>query len=149
MNHTSLWNGSDEQEDDDRLGEDILLQTTNTQEGKKRSSGKSVFGRAKSGNSGSWLLRQSIGKGPSLGEKIGESIERAAYKAVAGAGMSNLLCSLGDELVLTSCFSHVRPCSCAIVVAWNQRYETCGYFHSHGALPRFTADGHCAHKLRP
>jgi hypothetical protein len=42
------------------------------------------------GGGGSWLLRQSIGKGPSLGEKIGEAAEQAAYKSIAKAVMEAL-----------------------------------------------------------
>ncbi|CAJ1936782.1 unnamed protein product [Cylindrotheca closterium] len=84
MNHTHLWKDTDLQEDDERIVEDFLAPT------KQKGSNKYPRSRTKHGGSGNWLLRQSIGKGPSLGEKIGESMERAAYKAVAGAVMSAL-----------------------------------------------------------
>ena len=40
--------------------------------------------------SGSWLLRQSLGRGLRLGEKIGETIEMATYKAICASIMSIL-----------------------------------------------------------
>lgn len=86
MNHTQLWKDNGVLEEDERIGEDFLSPTTHTSDGKTTGSNKNPSSRTKNGGSGSWLLRQSIGKGPSLGEKIGESVERAAYKAVAGAG---------------------------------------------------------------
>ena len=86
MNHTQLWKDTDLQEDDERIGEDLLAPTTRSPDKENKGSHKNPRSRTKNGGSGSWFLRQSIGKGPSLGEKIGESIEKAAYKAVAGAG---------------------------------------------------------------
>ena len=97
MNHTELWKrrtggGGDE---DDEIGDDLLtpsgdarkLYERNEQNANGRRNGNSVGG-------GSWLLRQSLGAGSSLGEKIGEAIETAAYKGVCAAIMAILARSL-------------------------------------------------------
>jgi hypothetical protein len=98
MNHTSLWEDSeDEDDDEDRIGDDLLTPSANAHklyEKSRRKKGKGA--RATNGGGGSWLLRQSIGKGPSLGYKIGEAAETAAYKAVCGAVMSFLARALSS-----------------------------------------------------
>lgn len=101
MNHTQLWKDNGVLEEDERIGEDLLSPTTHTSDTKKTGSNKNPRSRTKNGGSGSWLLRQSIGKGPSLGEKIGESVERAAYKAVAGAGKLDFPTSLQSSWFFT------------------------------------------------
>jgi hypothetical protein len=95
MNHTDLWredlDGIDDE--DEVIGSEILKSSKN---GKRLNENKS-FGNEKRGNGamgGSWLLRQTIGTGVSLGEKIGEAIETAAYKGVCNAIMAILARSI-------------------------------------------------------
>ena len=100
MNHTFLWKDSEQNDDDDdeSIGDDLLtpsadahkLYTEKDDEGRRRN------GRHKNGGGGSWLLRQSIAGGPSLGEKIGEAAEKAAYKAICAAVMSFLARTLSS-----------------------------------------------------
>jgi hypothetical protein len=94
MNHTDLWKDSDldEEDEEERIGDDLLTPSAEAHKLYHDSEGRHKnrkSGRGGNGGGGSWLLRQSIGKGPSLGEKIGEAAETAAYKAVAGAGKTN------------------------------------------------------------
>lgn len=95
LNHTDLWRqdlDATEDEDDD-IGSEILNSSTNG----KQSNENKTFGNEKRGNGaagGSWLLRQSIGTGVSLGEKIGEAVETAAYKGVCNAIMGILARSI-------------------------------------------------------
>jgi hypothetical protein len=109
MNHTDLWKDSDSPEDDEEetLGDDlftpsadahILYQDTSTRDlhGPKGLKTKKGRRRRVKNGGGSWLLRQSLGKGPSLGEKIGEAAETAAYEAVCGAVMSFLARTLSS-----------------------------------------------------
>ncbi|CAB9499309.1 expressed unknown protein [Seminavis robusta] len=78
LNHTDLWQ-SDGQEDDE---EDIDDFGMSDDEGSRNRNG---------GNKGGfWILRQSIGSGSTLGEKIGKAAEEAAYKAIAKAVMEVL-----------------------------------------------------------
>lgn len=77
LNHTDLWRNSNTDEYDD---EDELTSPTLRDDDRKRRNG--------SGGSGSWLLRNG------LGEKIGETAETAAYKAVCSAVMSVLAKSI-------------------------------------------------------
>ena len=104
MNHTYLWKDIDPQDDDERIGEDLLAPATRSPVVLNKGSNKNSRIKTKNGGSGSWLLRQSIGKGPSLGEKIGESVERAAYKAVTAAGKLDLPISLQKLSWLLTCF---------------------------------------------
>ncbi|KAL3919764.1 MAG: hypothetical protein SGILL_003589 [Bacillariaceae sp.] len=100
MNHTYLWKESEMSEDEEEtLGDDLFTASADAHrlyQGSGRSGRNSEDnGNGKSGNGnvgggGSWLLRQSLGGGPSLGEKIGEAAETAAYKAVCAALMSFL-----------------------------------------------------------
>ena len=82
-------------DEDDEIGDDMLTPSGNSrklyekkeQRGNGRRNGNGVGG-------GSRLLRQSLGAGSSLGEKIGEDIETAAYKGVCAAVMAILARSL-------------------------------------------------------
>ena len=96
MNHTDLWQDPEVDEDDESIGDDLLTPSVDAHKlyqdiesrDKSSATGKSAKGR--NGSGGSWLLRQTIGKGPSIGEKIGEVAETAAYKAVCAAVMAFL-----------------------------------------------------------
>ena len=98
MNHTYLWKDAELVNDDDEesIGDDLFTASADahrlydtkypinsSRNGKSNDSGKK-------GGGGSWLLRQSIGGGRSLGEKIGAAVETAAYRAVTSALMSFL-----------------------------------------------------------
>ncbi|KAL7496320.1 hypothetical protein ACHAWT_004854 [Skeletonema menzelii] len=103
MNHTQLWSAqSDSLDDDDEsVGDDLL--TPSADAGKlyenldQLERGK-VRRKGNGGGGGSWLLRTGFGRnGGSLGEKLGETIETAAYKGVCSAVMmvlARLLSSL-------------------------------------------------------
>mmetsp|Transcript_21810 Transcript_21810/g.62549 ORF Transcript_21810/g.62549 Transcript_21810/m.62549 type:complete len:896 (+) Transcript_21810:222-2909(+) len=103
LNHTQLWQRR--MDDFDGVGDDIDELTgglanglsspsngTDPRSGSRSNDGTSVERKNKNsrGSSGSWLLRQSLGRGLSLGEKIGETVELAAYKAVCASVMSIL-----------------------------------------------------------
>ena len=100
MNHTDLWkNGAEFDDDEDEsIGDDLFVPSADARKlyetrqrdepSPKSSEAKSSTGNG--GGGGSWLLRQNIGKGGSLGEKLGETTETAAYKAVCSAVMSSL-----------------------------------------------------------
>jgi hypothetical protein len=112
MNHTYLWKDSELEEDDDdddeeSIGDDLFTASADAhrlyqsspssyygENGRSNENGKN--GNGKKGGGGSWLLRQSIGGGPSLGEKIGMAAETAAYKAVTAALMSFLARALSS-----------------------------------------------------
>lgn len=75
LNHTDLWknNGAiDDEDDDDELSSPSDFDSS----GRRRRNGN--------GGSGNWLLRHG------LGEKIGEAVEKAAYKSVCAGVMSFL-----------------------------------------------------------
>lgn len=103
MNHTHLWkNGAGFDDDEDEsIGDDLFVPSADARKlyeirqedepSSRRSESKSGNGN---GGGGSWLLRQNLGKGGSLGEKIGEATETAAYKAVCTAVMSALARSI-------------------------------------------------------
>lgn len=101
LNHTLLWrsNVDDDKEDED-IGDDIFTPSADARklyESKERKSNTKTNSKHKNagnGNGGgSWLLRQTIGKA-TLGEKLGETVEVAAYKAVCSAVMSVLARSI-------------------------------------------------------
>lgn len=103
MNHTDLWQDAEMEDDDDEsIGDDLLTPSVDAHKlyqdmasrDKSSSSGKQAKGR--NGSGGSWLLRQTLGKGPSIGEKIGEVAETAAYKAVCTAVMAFLARALSS-----------------------------------------------------
>ena len=100
MNHTYLWKDSEQDDDDDEsIGDDLLTPSADAhklyKEKKDSDDSRRRNGR-KNGGGGSWLLRQSIAGGPSLGEKIGEAAEKAAYKAICAAVMSFLARTLSS-----------------------------------------------------
>lgn len=98
LNHTDLWqNQPDNDLDDDEIGDDLftpsgdaskLYQNLDQLERGIRK-GKKSNGQMYAQNSGggSWLLRTGFGNGGSLGEKLGETIETQAYKAVTASVM--------------------------------------------------------------
>jgi hypothetical protein len=87
MNHTDLW-GEIEEDEEESLGDD-LGSSMSDDEGFNRKRNRN---NGKGG--GSWLLRQSLGSSSSLGEKIGEATEQAAYKSIAKAVMQVLARSI-------------------------------------------------------
>lgn len=99
MNHTQLWqSGFDDDDEDESIGDDLLTPSADAsklyeQDRRKSHQSKSKKSHA-NGGGGSWLLRQSIGKGGSLGEKIGEATECSGYRAVCAAVMSSLARSI-------------------------------------------------------
>lgn len=101
MNHTELWqNGAGFDDDEDEsIGDDLLTPSADARklyEPRQRdrpSRGSESRSSNGNGGGGSWLLRQNLGKG-SLGEKIGEAAETAAYKAVCTSVMSALARSI-------------------------------------------------------
>jgi len=84
LNHTDLWQNNEE--DDDDFIDDEFSDDEDVGRGRQRNNGN--------GRGGSWLLRQSLGKGSTLGEKIGETAEQAAYKSIARAVMEVLAKSI-------------------------------------------------------
>jgi len=98
MNHTHLWReneNTDDDDDEESIGDDLFTPSADAHRLYQRSPSSSTRNRngsrnGKKGGGGSWLLRQSIGNGPTLGEKIGQAVETAAYKAVTAALMSFL-----------------------------------------------------------
>lgn len=94
MNHSELWasqSDSIEDDDDESVGDDLLTPSADARKlyenldqlerGKLRRNGNG-------GGGGSWLLRTGFGRNSgSLGEKLGETIETAAYKGVCSAVM--------------------------------------------------------------
>lgn len=105
LNHTQLWQaspGAEDESDDEEIKDDIfsgadfadIYQSTGSKisVSKKKKSEFRDEKRNRNGRatSGSWLLRQSLGRGLRLGEKIGETIEMATYKAICASIMSIL-----------------------------------------------------------
>jgi hypothetical protein len=99
MNHTLLWQDKetmDEDDDDDTIGYDLLTPSADAHKLYEQSKDGDMNGKHKNGGAGSWLLRQNFAGGRSLGEKIGEAAETAAYKAVCTSLMSFLARSLSS-----------------------------------------------------
>lgn len=109
LNHTELWrrerDSDDLDEDDDYIGDDLitpskdakkLYEQSGSRNGKKNktSFNNELRNAAGKKGGGSWLLRQTLGQGMSLGEKIGETAETAAYAGVCSSIMSVLARSL-------------------------------------------------------
>lgn len=104
MNHTHLWKngGGLDDDEDESIGDDLFVPSADarklyeTKERRNEPSSRGPESKPGNGNGGggSWLLRQNLGKGGSLGEKIGETTETAAYKAVCSAVMSSLARSI-------------------------------------------------------
>jgi len=122
LNHTDLWQGrsGDEFDDDDDeiVGDDLLTPSANArrlyenldelERGINHNNKGTKTGHYTSQNSGggSWLLRRGFGRnGGSLGEKLGETIETAAYKAVCSSVMM-VLARLLSALHGTNIMSH-------------------------------------------
>ena len=124
LNHTFLWKEAvatelDEEDDDISVKDDLssdsrrvhMLYRTGASLYNQRRKHKGIsdsrvipassqarngFNANNNGGGGSWLLRQSIGKGESLGEKIGQVIETSTYKAVCKNVMSLLARSISS-----------------------------------------------------
>ena len=99
MNHTDLWKESDQEgvrDEDESIGDDLFTASADAHRlyqgaSTVKNGGNGSNKGKKGGGGGSWLLRQSIiGSRRSLGEKIGEAAETAAYKAVTSSLMSFL-----------------------------------------------------------
>ena len=111
MNHTQLWSPgqSDSFDDDDEsVGDDLLTPSADARklyENLDQLEKGSVRRHGNGGGGGSWLLRTGFGRnGGSLGEKLGETIETAAYKGVCSAVMmvlARLLSSLHGVNILS------------------------------------------------
>ena len=93
LNHTDLWqNQPDDDLDDDEIGDDLFTPSADARklyqnvDQPDRKHPKSATHLQNSGG-GSWLLRTGFGNGGSLGEKLGETIETQAYKAVTASVM--------------------------------------------------------------
>ncbi len=103
MNHTQLWRSETDSSYDDEeesIGDDLLTPSGDAKklyenDNKKKNNNDRRQGTNSLGG-GSWLLRQSLGMGGSLGEKIGAAIEEAAYKGVCSVMMSILARSLAS-----------------------------------------------------
>jgi hypothetical protein len=112
MNHTDLWkrkSSSYGEDDDDEIGDDLLTPSGDARKLYQDNNNNNYIDNKLQGNSrrngnnnninnnvggGSWLLRQSLGTGSKLGEKIGEAIENAAYRGVCNAIMAILARSI-------------------------------------------------------
>jgi hypothetical protein len=109
MNHTDLWKrkaSSYGEDDDEEIGDDLLtpsgdarkLYQDNAYHRNNNNNNNNNGASRRNGNNnvggGSWLLRQSLGTGSKLGEKIGEAIENAAYRGVCSAIMAILARSI-------------------------------------------------------
>lgn len=104
MNHTQLWRSDTESNNNNEedIGDDLLTPSgdvhklyENDNKTRKNNMNHKRNGSSNLGG-GSWILRQSLGFGGSLGEKIGAAIEDAAYKGVAAVVMSILAKSLAS-----------------------------------------------------
>jgi len=102
MNHTYIWKSGagDEDDEDESIGDDLFTPSAGARKlyreleedyelPRRRKSSASELRRG-NGGGGSWLLRQTLGQGSSLGEKIGEAVETAAYKSICAALMASL-----------------------------------------------------------
>jgi hypothetical protein len=98
LNHTEIWSvaaredyggtgsggGGGGSEEDDSIGEDDLM------------GGSSSSDSSSSANSGgAWILRQTLGRDKSIGEKLGESIEMLAYRVVCKEVMNAVVKAFG------------------------------------------------------
>lgn len=90
MNHTDLWRQEADGFNDEDEGIVNDISSSSKYARKLNEEKKNINGSV----GGSWLLRQSIGAGGSLGEKIGEAVETAAYKSVCTAIMGILARSI-------------------------------------------------------
>lgn len=101
MNHTYIWKcgAGDDEDEDESIGDDLFTPSAGARKlyevhaddqrpGRRKSRASEL--RRGNGGGGSWLLRQTLGQGSSLGEKIGEAVETAAYKSICSAVMASL-----------------------------------------------------------
>ena len=106
MNHTYIWkSGSgDDENEDESIGDDLFTPSAGARklyqehnedfDRPRRPKSHASELRRGNGGGGSWLLRQTLGQGSSLGEKIGESVENLAYKSICAAVMASLAKSI-------------------------------------------------------
>ena len=99
MNHTQLWKSDPaalDEDEEESIGDDLLTPSGDARKlyEKRRNVNDRRNGASLGG--GSWLLRQSLGMGGSLGEKLGVTVEEAAYKGVSSVMMSILARSLAS-----------------------------------------------------
>ena len=91
LNHTHLWQSNSDLDEDDDVTDELFANKSNVAERERE---VPIRRKALKGNptvSGSWLLRQTIpGGGVTLGEKVCETAEAAAYKAVCRSIMEVL-----------------------------------------------------------
>ncbi|KAL3798044.1 hypothetical protein HJC23_012335 [Cyclotella cryptica] len=100
LNHTDLWQSPQDNyiDDDEIVGDDLFTPSADARKlyqnldqferGMRKGDKKTnlpMYGQNSGG--GSWLLRTGFGNGGSLGEKLGETIETQAYKAVCSSVM--------------------------------------------------------------
>mmetsp|Transcript_19942 Transcript_19942/g.41671 ORF Transcript_19942/g.41671 Transcript_19942/m.41671 type:complete len:692 (-) Transcript_19942:25-2100(-) len=84
LNHTEIWSDDeDEVDDEDGIGDDIF----------KPAKPKENIHVTNSG--GSWILRQTLGRDRSIGEKLGETIETVVYRVVAKSVMKGICSAVG------------------------------------------------------
>jgi len=91
LNHTELWQSrSDfgmEDDEDEIVGDDLLTPGADARKLYENLDELEQGVNRNKGGGGSWLLRTGFGNGGSLGEKLGEAIEIAAYKGVCSSVM--------------------------------------------------------------
>jgi len=87
LNHTQLWSYVADDEDDDELIHDEF-HTSSVKRGNQSNNAQNQV-------PGNWLLRKTLlGGGTTLGEKLGETVETAAYSAVCQSVMEVLARSI-------------------------------------------------------
>ncbi|KAL7522560.1 hypothetical protein ACHAWX_007266 [Stephanocyclus meneghinianus] len=100
LNHTDLWQSQQDTyiDDDEIVGDDLFTPSADARKlyqnldqlerGMRKGDKKpNIPMYAQNSGGGSWLLRTGFGNGVSLGEKLGETIETQAYKAVCNSVM--------------------------------------------------------------
>jgi hypothetical protein len=93
LNHTDLWQSQSNNniDDDEIIGDDLFTPSGDAKRLYQNiDQRKSIIPTYAQNSGGSWLLRTGFGNGGSIGEKLGETIETQAYKAVCNAVMSIL-----------------------------------------------------------
>ena len=84
LNHTEIWSeDEDETEEEDGIGDDIFKPAMRKENSHVTNSG------------GSWILRQTLGRDRSIGEKLGETIETVVYRVVAKSVMNGICSAVG------------------------------------------------------
>ena len=88
LNHTELWSDDvAEEEDDEPWGEDLFIPSSSLRSPNQH--------QHVSNSGGSWLLRQTLGREKSIGEKIGETVETVTYRVVCKTVMSGISSAIG------------------------------------------------------